>query len=193
MIKIDKSTGATALIGAFNAGGATMSAIAFGPGGQIYGWLDSIDGDLYSIDPTTGAATLVGESGLDMAVTGLAIDSIGRIFVSVCCGSSNLRMIDSTSGAALAIIAYDPDDTAVLALAFDDADTLFGIRASGGDAGLREVVTIDPVTGEVTILGPSADNLRAVAFDDFAIAEPRTLALLMLGFAGLGFVRHRQA
>src|SRR5438128_2658998 len=63
-----------------------------------------------------------------------------------------------------------PLSDAINALAFDQTGTLFGINndgMSGGPPGSpshTHLITIDTGTGMITDIGPSLDNLDAIAF-----------------------------
>ncbi len=191
LVAIDRVTGAVSAIGSFGQNGHSMAAIAFAPDGTLYGWLDDAFGDLYTIDPATGAAAKVGELGLDTPVTGLAIDSTGRVYVTTCCGASGLFLVDPTTGAVTSVAPYDPDSS-ILALAFTAGDALIGVRASGPNFESRDVVAIDPIGGGVTSLGGSVASLRALAFDTIDVTEPSGAGLFMAGLAGLWLRRARR-
>jgi hypothetical protein len=78
-----------------------MDGLAFAPDGTLYG-ISQSDGDLYTINPTTGATTLVGISDLSgFDLGGLTFDSQGNLFavVSNGGGASFLYGMNRTTGA----------------------------------------------------------------------------------------------
>ena len=90
-----------------------MDGLAFSPGGTLFG-LDQavapfggplVQPALYTIDPTTGVATLVGSTGVSgsFGLGGLAFRSDGALFgtfTSFGASDSNLYRIDPSTGAA---------------------------------------------------------------------------------------------
>ena len=112
-----------------------------------------------------------------------------------------LYSIDPVTGLATAgptlTNAPRPNDT-FTALAFDDDGTLFGInkvkiskppQPSDNDAFL---VTIEPLTGQVTTIGQSVDGIHALAFQP--VPEPGSLILAGLGAAALlGYAGSRRS
>ncbi len=66
--------------------GIQVADMSFASQGNLYAWVafNSTTGDaddLYTFDLTTGAATKVGESGLDVESVGLAFDSVDNLFM----------------------------------------------------------------------------------------------------------------
>jgi len=174
-------SGATTPVGsnAFQMTGLTFSS--------DYSTLYSFDfngGPLLSVNPTTGAAAVIGATGaglLDMAT-----NSLGTIFGSGD-GSCSIHTVDTATGAATCIGGA----MRFTAIAFDDSDTLFGIDISG-DA----LYTINTTTGFSTLVGGNiGSDIRGLAFvpDSVAVPSPATLALFGLGLAGLGWSRRKKA
>src|SRR5262245_54405388 len=91
LVTINPATALVSVIGAFNAGPvnsagtpATMADLAFDSAGNLYG-VASIGGpNLYSINATTGQATLVGPNGVSSSTTGggVAISSGGVFYAT---------------------------------------------------------------------------------------------------------------
>lgn len=74
-----------------------LMALEFAPDGTLYG---ANDCSLFTIDPTTGAATKVVDfSGVSM-VMGLAIDGNGNFYLSDFVSQSHLYSLDTSTGAA---------------------------------------------------------------------------------------------
>ena len=106
LVTINPATALVTVIGSFNAGPVnlsgtptTMADIGFDASGNLYG-VASIGGpDLYSINPTTAQATLVGFNGVSTSTTGgsIAISSGGVFFGTPT--ASRFGTYDSLTGA----------------------------------------------------------------------------------------------
>jgi hypothetical protein len=184
LVTINPASALVTVIGSFNAGPvnstgvpATMADLAFDSSGNLYG-VASIGGpNLYSINKTTGQATLVGPNGVASSTTGggLAISSGGAFYGTPT--SSRFGTYNSSTG-AYTNIANPTKPTgggAYGALEFDGS-TLYGLNVGSGSPPPTALVIIDPTTGGVTNLGLSINSLDAIA--SAAIPEPATTALL---------------
>jgi hypothetical protein len=99
--------------------------------------------NLFTVDPSTGAATLIGPVGLGGGVADLAIDNNGAIFGT---NFAVLFVIDPDTGAGTSIGAING---AIEGLAVDPTtDTLYGLTYNNG-----ELHSIDKLTGAGTLLG----------------------------------------
>ncbi len=197
LLTIDPTTGAGTIIGDFGTGGSPIADIAFDPGGTLYGW-QQLGSDLYRINVTTGAAELVGDSGLFTSNSGLAIDAAGVAYFggfdgNLIPGQFGLAQIDLATGAAVDVIPYSPPLPVGLGLTFDDAGVLYGIHKVDNLEVPRELVRIDPATGAITIIGDTVDRLDAIAFiPERQAPEPGVIALsLVAAAAGLRKCRRR--
>jgi PEP-CTERM motif len=114
LIRINPATGAGTLVGPFGAGIDGMAALALNPRtGVLYGGGGEFNGNgnftnLFTIDPTTGAATLIGpllpdaQAGTTV-LTGLTFDSAGTLFGSFASGNP----ASNPASAAQAVITID--------------------------------------------------------------------------------------
>jgi hypothetical protein len=128
--------------------------------GVIYGTTGAADGGrLFTIDPATGAATLVGPTGITNGVPGLAINSSGEIWGAERV-SGDLFRIDAVTAQGYFQVST-PDIDFLDALAFDDNDVLYGI---GFDPPNFQLRTIDVNTGVSTAIGPTGDVYVGLAF-----------------------------
>ena len=118
-------------------------------------------GSLITIDPVTGAGTLVGSTGITgdfgAAVPALAIKTTGEMYATSVRTSSDLYLIDASTGAATLVGntgLFYPD-----ALAFDGNGVLYAIDSN------NNLYTIDESTGTATLIGPVGENVRGMEFD----------------------------
>ena len=212
LIRIDTTTGAGTLVGAF---GTTtpMADLTFTPSGTLFGWsgfMPSNARGLYVIDVATGAATFVGPNtgrGSFVDGNGLASDAAGNLFGGATDDGANsaaLFSVDPVTAVSTFIANLTPlpgnPDASVSALAFDSAGTLFGsLQNFSGSANefASFLVTIDTTTGAVTNRGQSVDRLDAIAFLPDVQQAPSLstwgLAILMalLALAGMSHVTTR--
>jgi len=196
LVSINPATALVTPIGAFNtANGKPFGDIRFDPTtGTLYG-ANAVGGALYTIDLATGASTRISSSN-DPITTGsgghgLAADASGNLFTTPDGVFGNLYTYDKTTGSAtlVAPLSGAPvEDGAIGALSFDN-EVLFGEVNNFGPP--NYLITIDPVTGAITDLGQTVDNLDAIAFQ-VPVPEPSTLALLGLGTAALALWRRRR-
>lgn len=125
------------------------------------------NGSLITIDPSTGIGTIIGptilrdEEGI-AAVPGLAINSLGEIFATDLRVRSSLHRLDALTGNSTPVA--NTGEYYIEALAFDAYDVLYG---AASDA---RFVTIDPYTGQSTLIGitgfgENAPNISGLAFD----------------------------
>jgi len=149
--------------------------------GRLLG-VDSRDNRLYHIDTDNEQYTTVGFTGDYDGMQSLTIDPATRTLYAVALDDDALIAIDADTGAATEIATVTEGITG---LAFDeDSGLLFGFEFNG-----RNIVTIDPATGAVSVVGLSAtpDNplgnpyISGLAFYDPAafIPAPGAPAVLL--------------
>lgn len=127
--------------------------------GVIYATSGLADvGNLYTIDPNTGAATLVGSTGIG-GVPGLAINSAGEIWGAQRV-TGDLYRIDAATGQAF-FQTSTPGIDFLDAIAFDVNDVLYGV---GFDPPSFQLRTINTSTGMTTPLGATNDVYTGMAF-----------------------------
>lgn len=118
---------------------------------------NGIDGSLYTVDPTTAVATLVGPiliGAAPVGITGLAFHpATGVLYGATSNDGGNpehaLVTIDPFSGAATLVgdLGVPVGD-----IAFDSSGTLFAWSGGGGS---NSLATVDLSTGLATTVGPS--------------------------------------
>jgi hypothetical protein len=118
-------------------------------------------GALISIDPATGAGTLIGPTGImgdnSPSVHALAIKSTGEIYAPSSIPSSDLYTINASTGAATFLShtgLFYPD-----AMAFNGSDIL---HAAARDSNLY---IVDEQSGSTTLIGPMGAAIKGIAFD----------------------------
>ena len=184
LVSINPATALVTPIGFFNAGPVnssgtptTMADLAFDSAGNLYG-IGSIGGpQLYSINPLTGQATVIGSTGLTSTTGGGLAISPGRIFYGTPT-ASRFGTYDSGTGtySNIANPAKPTGGGAYGALDFD-GNTLYGLNVGSGSPPPTALVTISP-SGVVTSIGFSINSLDAIAFAP--VPEPGSVALLIL-------------
>lgn len=117
--------------------------------------------NLYTVNMTTGAATLVGSHGVANGITGLTFNSAYTVMYSIGF-DGNLYSVNPATGAATSIGALGHSPIAIVDLATNSAGTVY---AAGTDANLY---TVNTSTGATTLLGALTGTnvgLTAIAFD----------------------------
>ena len=121
--------------------------------GVLYASSGNSDGGrFFTIDPATGAATLVGSTGFG-AVAGLAINSFGEVFGSTASAPSTLIKINAETGEALEVGSLGVDY--IESLAFDADNVLYGTDATDNSGLYR----INPITAQATEIGATGVDL----------------------------------
>lgn len=198
LVTIDPLTAAVTVIGPYgivypNKRPTTMSDLTIDPTtDSLYG-IGSVGGpSMYSVNKASGAATLVGASGMSSTTGGgIASDGAGNIYGTPT-GTSRFGTYNKTTGAytnigALAGLPFSGG--AVNALSFDSTGVLFGIETDEQATAFTHLITINTATGAVTDVGSSVPFLDALAFRPGAsVPEPTSMALL-LGPGLLGLLR----
>jgi hypothetical protein len=188
LITIDPATGAGTVIGRLDPVSTSLlfrcPDISCGPDGRIYGYglhhsSTGLPNDLVLIDRQTGLATAIGPTSYLGGGNGMDFSPEGRLFQTPSFNGpapSCLVEIDPATGAGQCIAGTDgkiPHRIAALEFCHQNG-TLYGTLIA------NELVTIDPVTGDVTNLGLlqgliDFDSMDALAF---GCAEPITHDIL---------------
>ena len=103
LYRFDLSTGTSVLLGHT---ADTLEALAFSSAGTLYG-LGKLDGNLYTIDPTNGSMTLVGNVGISVGspTGGLTFGPDGTLYATL---DDKLYTLNPSSGLATAVGSSDP-------------------------------------------------------------------------------------
>jgi DNA-binding beta-propeller fold protein YncE len=192
---INTGTGARTVVANLSgiAAGHTLSGLSINPltGGMFLSSTNVSESNLYTIDPTTGVATLVGATGIGGLID-IAFDPLGMLFATDI-NRDALFGLDPLTGASTFIGALGFDLNFAQGMDFDfSTGILYAALYSGG--GVGQWATIDTTTGAATSLFALNKEMEiAIARGPVPVPEPGTLALLGLGLAGLGLSRRRKA
>ncbi len=139
---------------------------------------------LYTIDPTTGGATLVGSTGLT-EVTGIAAHPTTNELYAWSNGTQSLYTIDPATAAATPVGAGG-SFTQIPDIDFNSTGELYGWAEYGGSAS-DDLVSIDIVTGASTLVGSgSIPGISALDFCFFSvIVVPPVSGVPTMGQLGL--------
>ena len=169
-----------------------ISDLSFQPGTDVLFGISSFEAPcslcLYTIDATTTVATLVGDPGLSNG--GLAFAPAGTLYLATSSTPIVLAELDPANGSVLGSVA--------MSLPLDG----LGIRGDGtfygtGPALSDDIVTIDPATGTVTIIGQtgagSTTDLDFRPATAVPALGPGGFVLLGLLLGGIGATRRGAA
>lgn len=174
LITINKATGQGTLVGSYGSSGETMADITFTSDGTLYGWLEPGTDDLHTINLATGAATDVGNAGLSTFGSGLAANSADVLYYAGSGSDGMLRTVSRATGLTtdVAVLTGGPaSSSSISALAFSPGGTLYGVFLDETTKA-SQLLTINPTTAAITILGPSITALDAIVFDGGAAPPP---------------------
>jgi hypothetical protein len=171
LITINTTTGAGTVVGPFGSG-CRVADLTFTSDGTLYGWCEPGTDDLVTINLATGAATVVGDSGLSTFGSGIAANSSNVLYFSGEGDTGNLYTISRTTGLPTSsVLLNGSTDAPFSALAFDGSGVLYGCYGGDGSSA-RQLATINTTTGAITVIGPSVNNMDAIAFRVSNVSVP---------------------
>lgn len=134
----------------------TLYAVGYVTGGA-YGGTDS---NLYTVDVSTGVASLVGPIEVEgtqlQGITGIDVGLDGALY-AVDNAGQRLLTIDPTSGAATVVGSYGSMHWQISDISFDSYGYLYGMSPQKGSTYTPSLVRIDP-DGAVRAINGLADN-----------------------------------
>lgn len=186
-VKINPLTGAVLPIGAFNVGsGNTMTDLAIDPVTHVLYGIGSVGGpNLYTINSSTGQATLVGATGIGFTTGGgVEIASNGTVYGSP--DGGRFGTYDKSTGAYTQIADPGPEPLGgggYDSMSFNDAGVLYGVN-SNGSTSTPHLVTFNLTTGAVADQGTTVGRLDAIAFQ-VTVPEPTSFMWVGVGMFAL--------
>lgn len=139
LITIDPATGAGTQVAVLNPD-MSIRAMAFSPSGVLFAVANAPIDELWTIDPATGNAALVGAMGFD-SVQGLAFDFLGGTLYATD-NLVGLLTVDPATGAAADVNPSVGGTGDVQTITVLPSGEIIGVR--------NDVYNIDPVTGVYT-------------------------------------------
>ncbi len=118
---------------------------------------------LYTLDVTTGVATLVGGITNATLIIDVAASATGDLF-AVDISSDNLIAIDKTTGAGTAVGALGFNANFGQGMDFDTTTNTLYLAALNGDNFNVEIRTVDTATGASTLIGTPAGSVQLDSF-----------------------------
>ncbi len=175
-----------------------LGSLVRSPGGTLYALRSSLTGELYTADVATGAATLVGPTGLTLREGGLDFDPLSSQLYGINAASAGLLFtLDTGTGAATPVgVVLDEFGAGIdaSALAFDTAGTLYVMksqpapeiyRVNPTDASVFDRVPIPAFPTGVGPVGMEFDDATGTLYlsidSQLVTLDPATGATTLLG------------
>jgi hypothetical protein len=204
LYRIDKTTGASTLVGAFGKGVWFDGGLAFGPDGTCYcvNYSLSVAPSLYSINLSNGVATNLGQLGTNHAITGLSWRSDGRLVAYDDITSSFIAIDPSTANIA-STIGLNVSPGIIGGMTTDRISGTSYFATGAGPAlssslfGSNSLYSFDLFTGANNYIGSFSNFQNMVAGGISGLAadpapEPATLGLLGLGLVAVAIKRRKK-
>ena len=149
--EINPATAAATPVGFI--GAPFQNALDFDSHGNLYSWGNATD-QVFTIDLTTGAATLVGSTGGFLSGGDLAFDLDGRLYGATL---TSLVEIDVATGAGTLVGSFGP--SSVFGLEIDADGRMYAFE--GNDNGsVADAYSVDKTTGAATFIGTIANAVN---------------------------------
>lgn len=150
--------------------GEGWTGMAFDPNtGILYASAYGTASALYTINPTTGAATLVGPMTGSTLVIGIAVNAAGQMY-GLDLGADSLVSINKATGAATVIGSIGYDANYAQDLAFDLDNNVLYVAAYNNATSLGELRVADTTTGNTLLIGQF--SATGIEVDGFATMTP---------------------
>lgn len=185
LYEIDPATGATTSVGPFGVLDQ-INALEFSFDGTLYARGSVVLNALYTIDLSSGAATVVGNGTGSWSGGGLALGTDNVLYSTSpnWAAPNSLEIIDRSTGVA-SFVAYIQAPTNVGALEINCDGVMYG-------ATVTSLYRIDALSGGATLLAslPLPDHIWGLAFRCAAV--PPIVAYCTAGTSSQGCVAHLQ-
>jgi hypothetical protein len=163
--KVDIATGDATTVGAagLQSGDTPTGLTCDKTDGTLYAAsTNGSESMLYIIDPTTGASTVVGPTGIP-ALIDIAIDGDGQMYGYDIVGD-NAYKIDKTNGTSTVIGSIGFDASYAQGMCWDPESDIIYMAAYNASTGAGELRLLDKLTGSTAVLGSLPGEIDAFAF-----------------------------
>jgi hypothetical protein len=156
LYKFDPATRSASLVG--STGQIRMIGLVTDTDNTIYAISEEANSRLWTLNPTTGAATFVGSLGFNLQEGDMTIQpGTNNMYVANGFGD-NLYIVNKTTAAASLVGAFGARDVSGLQFI---GSTLYGLALN--DGATDTLVTVNPSTGAATLVGSTGTNLGVIA------------------------------
>ena len=173
LITIDLTTGAGTLVGPARDAALTdhnLADIAFDSTGQLYGWSELTD-ELFAVNKTTGALTLMGANTLSTSGSGLIFDLTNTLYLFGDADDSYWT-INKTTGLSLSNPSFlNPSGSSlgIGSAAVDSANIIFANRGAPSGGAPWDLIVPEQSTGIIVSMG--GNNLTMQYMNALAVYE----------------------
>jgi hypothetical protein len=191
LVTIDPKTAQATLVGTL---GHSASDINFDSSGRLFVWLTDLD-QLGSIDLAKGAAVPLGPASTNPASTGggLAIDGRGIAHIAATTAAGTLDKLDVHTGVRTVgpVLTGARYLSAIHSLTFSPSGVLYGVNTNLAAPAKTALVTIDAVSGVISLVGDLPEDADGLTFSPDVVAavvetsKSRHLAYWALAIAAL--------
>lgn len=202
LYRIDPTTGASSLIGATGLKSIFEGDLAFDPAtGVLYGVQNATSNGLglFTMNVSTGAATLIGNVERFGDLSDIAFDKSGNLFLldDDQNGISNLLEVNKSTASIINTVRLSLNLGPVGGMTFDPSSgRLYVVDGTDGPyTGTNSLYALNTTTGDLALIGNTglSAGLAGLTFSTSAVPEPASGSLLGLGCLVLLFVVHRSA
>jgi DNA-binding beta-propeller fold protein YncE len=201
LFSINPTTGVSVLVGATGLSNIFEGDLAFDPTSNVLYGIQNVPSagvrDLFRINTTTGAATVIGDMMQPASdLSAMAFDASGNLFVIDTQNKLLLSVNKSTAAVTHSqLMNVQLGDTAGMAFS---PSTGTAYVADGGTSGTNALYTLNTTTGALTLVGATgaANGLAGLSFvpqQSPSVPEPSALLLLVIGAGLLGLPAWRRS
>jgi hypothetical protein len=193
LITVDPMTAEATFIGRLQ---HPASDINFDAAGTLFIWLIDVN-QLGTVDLASGVAKPLGpESSVPGGNGGgLAIDAHGIAHIATTTAVGTLDKFDTHTGTRRTgpVLSGAPYLSAIRSLTFSPAGILYGVNTDLAVPAKSALVTIDPASGVVSLVGALPDDANGLAFSPDIVAtaahrKPRRFTFVAIAVAAFGGV-----
>jgi len=158
LYNIDTAARTATLIG--STGQPAMIGLVVDTTSTIYTISEETNSGLWTLNATTGAATLVGRLGLNFQEGDMTIDPTSGTIYAANGSGDHLYTINKTTGAATLVGSFGASGRDISGMQFFNG-TLYGLSLN--DSAPDTLVSINPTTGLATTIGTTGTNFGVIA------------------------------